>query len=521
MVQRPFREGRNAMNDDYLIARWLSRKNSVLVLIAVFLSLSIWIASYPYRVMTMDIADATTNYIWVQQYAHGIFAIPYSQWTYGITQSVVVLHNGQYLVLNEKGPGFALIIVPFFLLHITWLFAPVMVAMAVASTYMLSLRLLNWKVAFFAALITLLNLSVLIMWAHYYWTDAATMHLLVFSVWLLVEANYRQGGKTLSVSSEKKASPRDPVLSVVLSLLSGLAFGAAVSTRYPVALLLPALFIYIVVFCLMRSRPHLRNKNYRKALRSWKGMVLILFFIVGLAAVLVPLMHYNSTYFGGPFNSGYDATTLLSFSHNQQISPRNQSQNWFNSVFSDAGYAARNFVDLLPILVFRMPALLLLPPGLWLIRKNRPALALLAPWILIAFYTYLSISWVVKYDSLRTYIQTVWEPRYFMPAIPPLAVLAGVALERLTESGKTRETPGDLKEKESAGGCARGASRQRVYPSAIFMAVVTALGIIPMILFFSHNGGIIVAPHALPHNRGLPVKGAAEYLINLLYSTFT
>lgn len=504
------------MVEEYLLAKWLTRKNSVLLLAVTFTLLAVWIASYPYRVMKMDIADATTNYIWVQQYAHGVFAIPYSQWTYGATQSVVVLHNGQYFVVNEKGPGFALLIVPFFLAHATWLFAPVMVAMAGASTYMLALRLLNWRVAFFAALITMLNLSVLIMWSHYYWTDAATMHLLVFSIWLLVESNYRLNGKSLFPPSDERSTAGGKVLSVVLALLSGLAFGAAVSTRYPVALVLPAFLIYMVAFYLARSWQDLRERHYMKAMGRSKGILLLVFFVIGLAAVLVPLMNYNSTYFGGPFNSGYDATTLLSFTHNHLISLRNQSQNWFASIYKDFGYAAVNFVELLPLLIFRMPALLLLPFGLWFIRKDKPSLALLVPWIFIAFFTYLSISWVNQYDSLRTYVQTVWEPRYFMPAIPPLSILAGVVLERFSIGGSASMS----QEKKGRKSVTTGnESRQRIYPVAIFMAAVAALGVIPMILFFSHGGGVIVAPgdHGGLQNHIKQLKTALEYLIPLIY----
>lgn len=509
------------MMEDFLLSRWLTKRHSVYLLIGVFILIALWITSYPYRVMTMDIADATTNYIWVQQYAHGIFAVPYSQWTYGTTQSVVVLHNGQYFVLNEKGPGFGMLLVPFFLAHATWLFAPVMVAMAVSSTYMLAYRLANWKVAFFAALITMLNTSVLVMWSHYYWTDAATMHLLVFSIWLLVEANYWYNGKSLLPSSGDDHSSGRKILSISLAILSGLAFGAAVSTRYPAALILPALFIYMITFYLIRSRSEFRKGTYRKGFGRSSGILLLVFFLIGLAVVLVPLFQYNSTYFGGPLNSGYDATTLLAFSHNQVISPRNQSQNWFASVSSDFGNAAVNFVYLLPLLVFRMPALVLLPFGLWIIRKNRSALALLAPWIFIALFTYLSLSWITQYDSARIYLQTAWEPRYFMPAIPPLSILAGMTLERSSKiSGGIKNTKnrGDQMDTEGT----NPGSRQRIYPSLIFLIAVAAFGLIPMILFFSHNGGTIVAPglHGGPVNNRPPLKTLAAF-INLIVNSTT
>ncbi len=448
-------------------------RRSVILLCIVFVALEIWIVLQPYNVMTMDIADATTNYIWVPHYAQGVFAIPYSQWTGGITQSVVVLYNGQYMVLNEKGPGFSMLIVPFYLIHAQWLFAPLIVLLAVVSTYMLAFRLTNWKVAFIASLTTMLNLSVLIMWAHYYWTDAATMHLLVCSIWLLVESNYRMNGRSSDPKNPGTVSLKVNVAAVVLSLLSGLVFGAAISTRYPVALILPAILLYMLTFYIIRYRISRSDPNAKHSLS--KGFILSAVFLLGLSVVLIPLMYYNMTYFGGPFNSGYDATSLVSFSSTHSINLRNQSQNWFASPLSDLAYAGRNFVYLLPLLIFRMPALLLLPAGLWYVRKNRAALVLLSFWIFIAMITYLSVYWVIDYDVSRTYIQTVWEPRYFMPAIPPLSIFAGIALERFSIVKRD------------------GKAKSRSLPFLLFMAAIILVSLIPLALFFLH-GNIIPSP---------------------------
>lgn len=478
--------------------KFLTHRNSLIFLVVLFFILGIWIASHPYNVMTMDIADATTNYIWVHLYAHGVFSVPYSQWTYGITQSVVVFHNGQYVVVNEKGPGFGILLVPFYITGTTWLFGPVMVAIAVASTYMLALRITDWKVAFFAAFIVMLNLSVLAMWSHYYWTDAATMHLLVLSIWLLVESNYWYNGRNLIPTVQTNTGERKVIRALLLSVLSGLVFGIAVSTRYPVALILPALLLYIIVFFLIRALPYFKSKEYRKALSKLTGIFLLIPFLIGLAIVLIPLIQYNIAYFGSPFSSGYDATTIMSFSHSQSLAPRNQSTHWFDAIYSDLWYAGRNFIDLLPILVFRMPALLLLPFGIWILRKDKPSLVLFSVWIFIAMYTYLSISWVVKYDTPKIYLQTVWEPRYFMPAIPPTAILGGMVLRRLTlgKQNLWNYTKGE----SGIEGKPRSDFRQNPIPALVFLIIVAALGIIPMILFFSHNGGVILAPNTHLHN---------------------
>lgn len=488
--------------NDYFLLRSLTAGRSVLVLGIVFIILEIWIALQPYNVMTMDIADATTNFIWIPHYAQGVFAIPYNQWTYGITQSVVVLHNGQYLVLNEKGPGFSLLIVPFYLIHAEWLFAPMIVLLAVVSTYMLAYRLANWRVAFVAALTTMLNLSVLIMWAHYYWTDAATMHLLVCSVWLLVESNYRINGRSSDPKVPGSPSASGYLSGGILSLLSGIVFGIAISTRYPVALVLPAILLYLITFYALKYRASKLASGFGRGLPG--GFMITGIFLVGLSIILIPLMHYNSTYFGGPFNSGYDATSLVTFSKGHTISLRNQSQSWFAAPLSDIENAARNFIYLLPLLVFRMPALILLPAALWYIRKDRPTLILLSLWIFIALVTYLSVSWVIEYDATRSYIQSVWEPRYFMPAIPPTSILAGIAIEKFSRvSGKI-------------------GNRWRSYPFLLFMSIVVIVGVIPIVLFFLH-GNIIPSPVTHRTTPGPPGPGSPTvvYVMNLIVAFFS
>src|SRR3990170_2947892 len=167
------------------LARILTRRNLLLGLAAAWLVPTVPAA--PYAPMG-DLYDATTNYIWTREYDRGVFHIPYDEWTYPVTQSSVVWYEGEYVVVNEKGPGHALLIVPFYLLGAESLFAPLLVGLAVLSTYLLGKRLFGWTAGFVAAAAVLVNLNVIVMWHRYYWTDAATMHLLVASAALLVEA---------------------------------------------------------------------------------------------------------------------------------------------------------------------------------------------------------------------------------------------------------------------------------------------------------------------------------------------
>ena len=408
------------------LARILTRRNLLLGLAAAWLVLSVAVASAPYA-PTGDLYDATTNYIWTREYARGVFHIPYDEWTYPATQSSVVRHEGEYVVVNEKGPGHALLIVPFYLLGAESLFAPLLVGLAVLSTYLLGKRLFGWTAGFVAAAAVLVNLNVIVMWHRYYWTDAATMHLLVASAALLVEALCHGNGGSLDPRSTATPSRRDSVLALAFSLLGGLALGGAISTRYPVALVVLAFAAYLAVFAAMRAWPALRRRGLRAALRSLRPLALVVPFGLGLLLVLVPLMDYNTRYFGGPFASGYDAASLVGFNPAAGLVPRNSTEDWFSSPTEGIGNALWNIVVLTPVLVVRMPFLLLAPLALWPLRKNL-ALALLVPWILIALYTYLSMGWIRQYARPDL---VPWEPRYFMPALPPIAILGGWVVDRL------------------------------------------------------------------------------------------
>ena len=182
-------------------SNFITEKNCLMILASLFIIISIAVTIVPYD-PSIDLADATTNDIWVQQYANGVHHIRYDDWTYGNTQSVLVVYQDEIVVVNEKGPGHVVMMLPFYMAGIGGLFSIIMMGLAVFSTYMLGKRLFGWQVGFIASLAVLFNLIVIVMWHRYYWTDASTMHLLVLSFWLLVEANYQYNGGSLAHAIE-------------------------------------------------------------------------------------------------------------------------------------------------------------------------------------------------------------------------------------------------------------------------------------------------------------------------------
>ncbi len=412
------------------ISNFATEKKAIIILASLFIILSIVVAIVPYD-PSIDLADATTNDIWVQQYANGVHHISYDEWTYGQTQSVVVDYQGEYVVVNEKGPGHVAMLLPFYMLGIESLFGSLMMGLALLGTYMLGKRLFGWQVGFIASLAVLFNLIAIVMWHRSYWTDASTMHLMVLAFWLLVEGNYWYNGKSLVPTMEISPSGRDKLVGMTFCILSGLAFGASVSTRYPTGLLIIAFLAYLFGFYLLRTWPALKKKDFRRAFKDGLPMIfMFLTFAIGLFMVLVPLMQYNSTYFGGPFNSGYDATTLRDFMETETIDVRNTTSSWIGNLASYISIAVGNFAKLLPTFISRMPALLFAPIGIYCLRKRKFEFAVLLLWIGINFFTYLSLEWVDMYA--RTQL-VPWEPRYWMPSLPAIAILGGLGIYRLSK----------------------------------------------------------------------------------------
>lgn len=416
---------------------WLDRfqsffteRNCMIVLASMFIIMSIAVASVPYDPST-DLADATTHVIWVEQYSHGIHHIPYENWTYGMTQSVVVEYQGQYVVVNEKGPGHTILMLPFYMSGLGLLFGPTMMLLAIIGTYMLAKRLFGWQVGFIAALFVLSNYTVTVMWHRYYWTDASTMHLLVFAFWLLVEGIYRFNGRSLDLKAEHSPTRNDRLWGLLFVALSGLFFGLSVSTRYPTGLVMFAFLAYMAGFYLLRAWPHIRRhkKDFRRIVKEGMPFFLMLgAFGLGLLVILAPLTAYNSKYFGGPFNSGYDATTLAEFRDNGELNIRNTTSVWTMNFGSYISVALGNLIQLMPTFLNRIVPLLFLPLGIYCLRSKKLELAVLLLWMGINSFTYLSLQWVDMYARSNL---VPWEPRYWMPSIPAVAIVAAVGVYRL------------------------------------------------------------------------------------------
>jgi hypothetical protein len=400
-----------------------SERNFLLGLMVLFIVMTIWVASVPYDPIKGDIADASTNAIWSEYYKEGKFAVTYDQWkadNRSITQSSVIEKDGKVYIVNEKGPAHAI-----FTMVLGKATGTVFAAVATIATYMLGRRIFNWKVGAIASLFVLTDISIIVMWYKDYWVDASTVHLLILAMWLFVES-----GLKMKAYFEKK-DKRALKLSVMLGIAAGISFGASIATRYTVAIVLVPAIVYIFV-TFGKPLVHWIKHRDLKGLGGTIGhmVVYLLPFLLGLLIVLIPLMNYNNTYFGGPFKSGYDAASLVEYarSPSAKVIARNQSDYLATDPLGKVDLVLHNAGALAPVMLERMMFLVFVPIAIWKLWK-RPIFWLLLLWGLVIMIGFYSMSWVDRYATMAP----PWEPRYQMPALPAFALLGAQGLYTLAK----------------------------------------------------------------------------------------
>jgi 4-amino-4-deoxy-L-arabinose transferase-like glycosyltransferase len=408
------------------IRKRLTERNVLICLLIFFICLTIWIVTVPYEPLN-DKADATANLIWKDYYKDGRYAVPYDEWQqegHPNSQSSVVEIDGEPLVVNEKGPGHAI-----FCMVLGKATGTFFAGLMVISTYMLGRRVFNWRVGAMASVIIMTNLVVMVMWHRYLWVDSSTMPLCVLGMWLFVESGLRIKKYIETRGAERN---KDLMMAFLFGLGGGVSFGAAVSTRYTVGIMVIAPVIYVLALFIKAIIQRLKKRDIKGAIKNLgRALFMLLPFLIGLFIILVPLMNYNNTYFGGPFRSGYDATTIQDYQKSGDLEPRNQTDylksNWGDKLKT----IGSNAVTLFPVMVQRILALIMVPYAVWKLRK-RPILYLLLPWMLLIFIAFFSLTWVGMYANL---VNVYHEPRYAMPAYPAIALMAAYSIDSICIKG--------------------------------------------------------------------------------------
>jgi len=319
----------------------------------------------------------------------------------------VVPQGDGYVVVNHWAPGYSIILGILDRAHLADFTGVLMMAMALVATYMLAHRLFGWKVAMFSGILQLTcGVALLLIWT-VGMADYASMAFALVGIWLLIEA----------------ILPKRPwYLSIPLGFFGGAAFGVSVWIRYSTASLLLAV-LFLILAISFKDWKELRVKGKIALPLAKRFIARTVPFAAGLALLLVPLAIYNSTYFGGPFGASHN--------YGGQISIDSSGGNVSASVVTGSVYSNFDPMGSIPTMAVRlhwlftvMPFLLLLPAALYIGWRRLPVLFLFA-WVLSNLLLYMFIPWVASWwEAARAMEDT----RYFLPAMPPAAILGGLAI---------------------------------------------------------------------------------------------
>jgi hypothetical protein len=319
----------------------------------------------------------------------------------------VVPHGDGYVVVNHWAPGYSIILGILDKAHLADFTGVLMMGMALVATYMLARRLFGWKVAMVSGMLLLTcGVALLLIWT-VGMADYASMAFALAGIWLLTGAFFRK---------------RAWYLNIPLGFFGGAAFGASVWIRYSTASLLLAVAFLILAMSFKDWR-ELRARG-KIALPIVKRFIArTVPFAAGLALLLLPLALYNSTYFGGPFGASHN--------YGGQISIDSSAGNISASVVTGSVYTNFDPIGSIPTMAVRlhwlftvMPFLLLLPAALYIGWRRLPILFLFA-WVLSNLLLYMFIPWVASWWEAARALE---DTRYFLPAMPPAAMLGGLAI---------------------------------------------------------------------------------------------
>ncbi len=310
--------------------------------------------------------------------------------------SVVVEVNGKYALANRWAPGYSYLLIPFWvagLQNFVFLFT---FSIGSISMYLLARRLYGNAVSFYATFLLMFSGLALMMLFSRGMADYATMAFSTLGIMLGIE------------SLQKRKN--ENAINSLLAFFGGLALGFSVIIRYSTVTVALAPLAYM----------GMKLVGDRKSKRFKKELVMFSLFLAALAVMGLVLISYNTALFGGPLNSGYQMSHRVEFS-NGTARIETPGTTMFEKYFHPSLESIQNiFERILPQLFILLPTLFIAPPGFFLdYRKSRAWILLL--WMLPTLIIYMQLHWVgrVPYEDMR----------YFLPVLPPTAMLSGLAIE--------------------------------------------------------------------------------------------
>lgn len=320
--------------------------------------------------------------------------------------------DGELHYINHWPPGPSMLLSWLMSLNIENLFGLFLYIILIASTYLLTRRFFGYKWALLASLLVMTN-SVVVMLFYAQWMgDLASTTFCFLGLLLFVEGSERLiAGKRM--------------LPLLLLFTSGLSFAAGVSMRYSsIVLCLPPVFY--IIWSLYHRGGRLRGLFSKTNIR--RVIVVLVPWLIGLLVIGLLLAQYNTTYFGGPFNSGYQSKRILftvsGSDENQSLETYQPEESFFEAYFN---YDTNTLLNLPRIFVFILcfiPLFFVCLPGI--LKWRRPLVTALFVWMAGILFIYLSQGWVLKHFF--------GDIRYYVAIVPAASILSILILREIWHS---------------------------------------------------------------------------------------
>lgn len=321
--------------------------------------------------------------------------------------SVVVNIDGKWAVANRWAPGYCYLIIPFWISHTVFFINVFMLAIACISTYFIAKRLYGHRAGVLSVLLVMVCSIGMVMIYARGMADYAAMTFATMGIALLLQ------------SVQKSTKKSRIALNLLLGFLGGSCFAFAVTMRYSTIVVLIGPIIYLFI----KLAKNVKKRTFSTATKN--VFPIISTFILGLLIVGCLLASYNSTLFDSPFKSGYQMSHMIE-NVNGNTTIVSTEKTMFEHFFNPSPKVVPNiFNRILPQLFILLPTLFIAPLGLLLDFKNNRAWLLLF-WIIPILIVYMQLSWVGQVP--------VEDMRYFLPVLPPTAILSAYAINQTTKN---------------------------------------------------------------------------------------
>ncbi len=422
--------------------------------------------------------------------------------------------DGSYHYVNHWPPGPSVLIAALIFLGLQSAFGFFIMLLLSFSTWGVARRIFNWKVAATATALVIVNGITFELYFGQWMGDLASTAFAMGGLWVTLVALDRHREQIRDPTHGASVpSYRGTLSAVALAALAGLLLGIAVTMRYSTIVACAMPYIVVLGITLKNSvgaapgsdekqRREGSHKQFLELVRRifarenravWFAILVPL--TLGMAAVGAMLIAYNATYFGGPFNSGYQSQTIRAMvetnaSGNQTLSDYEPEESFFAHYFKWSEADRENAPYIFAYLLIFVPIFFAALPAIWLFYR-KPVVIALFYWMIVTLVIYLSQSWVLS--------RIVEDIRYFMPLVPPAAILTASLLQA------------QFRMRRRLSLSRRAAFLAPIIAVALFIVATTAAGhyTVTSELHEAERGGAPPGGGRIPAPHGAPTNGVS------------